>query len=117
LRRAVTAIIVSCSRYIERDPVEAGLVTEPWQFRWSSARAYALGDADALLAENAEYLGLADAPLRGPHLWREFLLGDDLREKVVRRGDRASGDEHFRRRALVAQGRPAPRRPLNKQIK
>lgn len=31
-RHAMTAL-----RYVERNPVEAGLVTHPWQYRWSSA--------------------------------------------------------------------------------
>ena len=30
---------LSCGRYIERNPVEAGLVVEPWQYPWSSACA------------------------------------------------------------------------------
>src|SRR5271157_4558109 len=33
--------LLSCGRYIERNPLEAGLVTEPWQYAWSSCRAYA----------------------------------------------------------------------------
>jgi putative transposase len=28
------------SRYIHRNPVEAGMVAEPWQWPWSSAPAY-----------------------------------------------------------------------------
>ena len=31
--------------------LEAGMVTEPWQYAWSSCRAYASGAADPLLAE------------------------------------------------------------------
>jgi len=33
-------------RYVERNPVRAGLVTEPWQYEWSSARAH-VGGSDA----------------------------------------------------------------------
>src|SRR5258708_2433025 len=46
--------LLSCGRYIERNPVEAGLLTEPWQYPWSSAAAYAFGQPDPLLAENPE---------------------------------------------------------------
>jgi putative transposase len=28
---------LSCGRYIERNPVEAGMVTVPWEYAWSSA--------------------------------------------------------------------------------
>ena len=34
------AHLVQVSRYIHRNPVEAGLVAEPWQWPWSSAQAY-----------------------------------------------------------------------------
>jgi putative transposase len=33
---------LSCGSYIERNPLEAGLVAQPWDYRWSSCRAYAL---------------------------------------------------------------------------
>jgi putative transposase len=41
----VEAYFLSCARYIERNPVAAGLVTLPWEYEWSSCRAYALGMA------------------------------------------------------------------------
>jgi len=34
------AHLVRASRYIHRNPVEAGLAAEPWQWPWSSAPAY-----------------------------------------------------------------------------
>jgi putative transposase len=102
--------LLSCGRYIERNPVEAGLLTEPWAYRWSSARAYALGVTDPLLAENAEYLDLSQEPDRRQELWREFLLGPDPRQEALRAGDWAIGDDDFRLRAHLQQGRPGPRR-------
>jgi putative transposase len=35
--------LLSCGRYIERNPVEARLVKRPWEYHWSSCRAYAFG--------------------------------------------------------------------------
>jgi putative transposase len=96
----------SCGRYIERNPLAAGLVAEPWAYRWSSCRAYALGEADALVSASPGYLELAEAPARRQQLWRDFLLGADPREEAVRRGDWAVGDEDFRRRQRQQQGRP-----------
>jgi REP element-mobilizing transposase RayT len=34
------AQLVQASRYIHRNPVEAGLVAKPWHWPWSSAQAY-----------------------------------------------------------------------------
>ena len=47
--------LLSVVRYIERNPVEAGLVERPEDWIWSSARGHLGGCADALLT---------DAPLR-----------------------------------------------------
>src|ERR1700722_591609 len=51
--------LLSCGRYIERNPVAAGLVGQPWDYRWSSCRCYALGVANALLADNPWYQELS----------------------------------------------------------
>jgi putative transposase len=56
--------LLSCGRYIERNPVEAGLVAPPWEYQWSSCRAYALGEADALVAPNPCNEGLSPDPAR-----------------------------------------------------
>ena len=89
--------------------MEAGLTAKPWEYGWSSARAYALGQTDALLAENGEYLALAQDAVRRQELWREFLMKEDPVEEAVRREDWAIGDDEFRRRMLQQQGRPARR--------
>jgi putative transposase len=102
--------LLSCGRYIERNPVEVGFAALPWEYVWSSAAAYALGKPDALLAENAEYLGLACSADQRQETWQRFLLTDDRREAMVRRGDWAIGDDEFRQRVLLEHGRPAARR-------
>jgi putative transposase len=101
--------LLSCGRYIERNPLEAGMVPLPWEYCWSSAAAYALGRTDPLLAENAEYLALSPGPGPRQERWRAFLLGTDPREEVIRRGDWAIGDEAFRLAAAQLQGRPIAR--------
>jgi putative transposase len=103
------AYLLSCGRYVERNPLEAGLVAVPWDYRWSSARAYALGEADALLAANPWYEALSPEPARRQALWRDFLLGDDPKEEAVRRDDWVIGGPAFRRRMQRRGARPAPR--------
>ncbi len=102
--------LLSCGRYVERNPVEAGLVAHAWEYPWSSAAAYALGRADPLLADHAEYRAWADSPGRRQERWREFLEGADPHEDAIRRGEWVLGDEAFRRQVLQAHGRPGPRR-------
>ena len=61
---------LSCARYIERNPVVAGIVAEPWTYRWSSCRAYALGEPDSLLSYNVWYQGLGSEAVQRQQRWR-----------------------------------------------
>lgn len=47
-----------CSRYIELNPVRAGMVADPGQYPWSSYRHNGLGLRDERLTPHAEYLAL-----------------------------------------------------------
>ncbi|HEX7979363.1 MAG TPA: transposase [Gemmatimonadaceae bacterium] len=49
---------LTCSRYIEMNPVRAGLVGEPEAYRWSSFRSNTEGEPDALICPHAVYLAL-----------------------------------------------------------
>jgi putative transposase len=59
------AHLLSCMRYIELNPVRARMVRKPARYPWSSYRANAEGEADALLEPHALYRGLgATAEIR-----------------------------------------------------
>ena len=45
--------LLTCQRYIELNPVRAGMVDDPVHYRWSSYRANALGNADRPLTRHA----------------------------------------------------------------
>jgi len=50
--------VLGCYRYIEVNPVEAGMVNHPALYTWSSYRANALGKDDRLVSPHPEYLAL-----------------------------------------------------------
>ncbi len=103
------AYLLTCGRYVERNPLVARLVETPWHYRWSSCRAYALGEPDVLLSYNPWYEQLAaTADARQVH-WRTFLLGADDKEAVVQRHDWVVGEPAFRQRMQWREARPAPR--------
>ena len=54
--------VLTCMRYIELNPVRAGLVSEPELVRWSSYRYHALGEADALVSPHPLYVALGASP-------------------------------------------------------
>ncbi len=51
-----------CYRYIELNPVRAGMVMLPEDYPWSSYRFNALGYDDDKVTQHALYLGLAETP-------------------------------------------------------
>lgn len=50
--------LLTCYRYIELNPVRAGMVTKPGDYPWSSYAAHALGIADTLIQDHPLYLAL-----------------------------------------------------------
>lgn len=50
--------LLICHRYIELNPVRAGIVKAPSDYTWSSHRHYSRGVPDALVSEHPVYLGL-----------------------------------------------------------
>lgn len=62
-----------CGRYIELNPVRAGLVQDPANYPWSSYRAYAEGKPDALLTRNPLYEGLGRTTAERQLRYREFI--------------------------------------------
>ena len=51
-----------CHRYIELNPVRAGIVQQPADFPWSSHAYYATGKPNALITEHEVYLRLGSTP-------------------------------------------------------
>jgi putative transposase len=56
------AHLLACMRYIEENPVRAGLAAHPGAYPWSSYRANALGEDDALLTPHPHYYSLGRSP-------------------------------------------------------
>jgi len=47
--------LLACQRYIELNPVRAGIVAHPGDYRWSSFRAHAQGRVNALLVPHSAF--------------------------------------------------------------
>ena len=58
--------LLTCSRYIEMNPVAANMVKHPAEYRWSSYRANAFGEKDELITQHEVYqrLGNCEASRR-----------------------------------------------------
>jgi putative transposase len=61
---------VTCMRYVELNPVRAGLVDRPETYRWSSYRSHATGTPDAVLTDHYMYTRLGDTAGERCRSWR-----------------------------------------------
>jgi putative transposase len=100
--------LLAAVRYVERNPVRAGLVKRAWEYPWSSARFHVGLRRRDCLVEDPDLLGLVDD-------WRSFLRSDDEDADRVRqrtRTGRPCGASAFVKRLERRTGRRlAPRRP------
>ncbi len=55
--------LLTCYRYIELNPVRAGMTQRPSEYRWSSARWHGLGERDEIVRDHELYnkLGVTEA--------------------------------------------------------
>ena len=72
--------LLLCQRYIELNPVRAGMVDDPAQYRWSSYRANGLGQGDALVSPHALYLALDADPNARQSAYRALFRSEPDRE-------------------------------------
>ncbi len=90
-----------CSRYIELNPVRAGMIARPGDYIWSSYGHNAEGASDPLVSEHETYMALARNPETRLFRYRE-LFRSDLDPNVVdeiRRSANADlvfGNERFK---------------------
>jgi putative transposase len=78
--------LLACGSYVELNPVRAGLVKAPADYRWSSYNVYAYGRGDSWLDEHAIYQELSQNEAERRRKYREFVRGM-LRRRDAMRGE------------------------------
>ena len=92
--------LLICHRYIELNPVRAGMVVRPEEYRWSSYGANAWGD-ESLLMPHEEYLMLGfdiESRCRAYRKLFQHQLGEDDLHRVRKAAHYSQpvGDDRFR---------------------
>lgn len=110
---------LTCSRYIELNPVRAWMVARPDEHAWSSYGANAEGRPDPLLAPHPEYLGLGTDPASRASAYRALFdeaLPDDLVEeiRIHLQQQKVLGTDRFRSWVEERTGRFATVRPAGR---
>jgi len=96
--------LLTCARYIELNPVRAGIVNTPSEYRWSSYRTNALGEKNEIVEHHPLYLTLGLTTEKRRYSYRE-LFSNAL----------ASDQLHFLR-ATAQTGTPLGNDRFRKQI-
>jgi putative transposase len=65
-----------CHRYVELNPVRAGMVGDPGAYEWSSFRCNALGARDELVTPHSLYMELGGDDARRQAAYRNLFAGD-----------------------------------------
>jgi putative transposase len=69
--------LLTCQRYIEMNPVRAGMVRSPGEYRWSSYCGNAEGSLDRLITPHDLYCRLGSEPIGRQAAYRE-LFNDEI---------------------------------------
>ncbi len=106
--------LLVCQRYIELNPVRAGMVEHPAEYRWSSYRSNAQGEGCALIEPHEVYLALGTTPTDRHASYRELFryelepgLVDEIRRAT--NGNFALGNARFSEEVASLLGRRVTR--------
>ena len=105
--------LFAAMRYIETNPVKAGIVQNAWEYPWSSAQAHVFNSDNPLLDDNFLTTEIPD--------WKSFLLQNDRSkqcyfEKHANTG-RPLGDNHFIRMVEKLTNRTLTKKKPGRQPK
>lgn len=104
--------LLTCQRYIELNPVRAGVVSRPEDYHWSSFHANGAGVASRLISHHPLYLALGHSPSERQARYRKLFethLDDDdlLKIRGITHQGLVLGSERFVREVEQLAGRRA----------
>lgn len=116
--------LLTCSRYIELNPVRANMVERPEMYGWSSYRANALGAEDGLVIPHPEYEALGMTAEQRQEAYRALFKGQieaetltelraALNQELVTGGDRFKSEIELALNRRVSPGQRGRPRKLD----
>jgi len=109
--------LLECGRYIERNPLRAGIIKDPREYPWSSYRVYGYGKEDGLTDRHEIYEGMGKDQTQRQKAYREYVCSNrDKEEQEIREkmGRGIIGAEVFREevgKKMIEAKRPRRGRP------
>lgn len=83
---------LECGRYIERNPLRAGMVLRAEDYRWSSYHYYSFGKKDELVDEDPYYASLGTTSAERQEYYRNFIKLEGPYDKII---DRCLLEKYF----------------------
>jgi putative transposase len=114
--------LLACLRYMDLNPVRAGLVDSPAAWRWSS-HAHHIGQrSDPVVSEHALYWALGNTPFERQLAYRRLFESPDSQQELstIRKASQsgwALGSERFAEQLTESRGRRASSRAAGRPRK
>ena len=106
---------LACYRYIELNPVRAGIVTSPWEYRWSGHARNAHGTHEPRITPHAAYLSLGADDATRLDAYRRLFTEIDTHDidalRLHTQQQKPWGNERFRRQIEALAQRSVEVRP------
>jgi putative transposase len=103
--------LIACGRYIERNPVRANMVNQAYEYPYSSARFYCLGENDGITTEDPTFIEFGTDLDSRRNTYAEFLRNfDEEEERMFNNLEQSAGNQEFIKGLLRVNGRLLPRR-------
>jgi putative transposase len=75
--------LLDCARYIERNPLRAGIVKDLSQYKWSSYLFYAYGSKNDIIIKNPLYDTIANDIIARREAYKEYVLTPRAYEEAI----------------------------------
>ncbi len=114
--------LLTCYRYIELNPVRAGLVSDPGDYVWSSYRHHAIGERNGLIQKHDLYLALGRTTKARRQAY-QALIQEALSDREVQsirdhvNKGRVLGSAHFQDELGAMLSRRVQIRPVGRPTK
>ena len=103
--------LLLCGRYIERNPVKAGMINDAWEYPYSSARFYVAGVDDGITRNSPLFTTFGDTLELQRLRYKDFLrISDPEQESVFSNAEFPLGSQEFIKRLIKENGRFLPKR-------
>jgi len=75
--------LLECGRYIERNPVRAGIVKNPDEYQWSSCMCYISGKKDDIITQDPLYVTFGDNLEKRQQGYKEYISVARPYEEII----------------------------------